>query len=102
MKRTVRLTERDLTRIIKRVIMEQTDSCGVCVMDAAKNAGIQDVTQEKMAALIDILTKGGEPTFDDIKEVLPDLGDFFKGAKFLMALTSCIGKCKGQTGARQF
>jgi len=98
MRRVVRLTERDLTRIIKRVISEQSDTCGTCVMDAAKNAGIQDVTQEKMAALIDIMMKGGEPTFEDIKEVLPDFGDLFKGAKFLMNVVSCMDKCKG-TGA---
>jgi hypothetical protein len=71
-------------------------------MDAAKKAGIQDVTEEKMGALIDILTSGQEPDFEDIKEVLPDLGDIFKGAKFLMGLTSCIGKCKGQSGMSQF
>ena len=95
MKRIVRLTERDLTRIVRRVINEQQELCMDCVMEAATNAGITDVTEEKMQKVIDIFSKGEMPEISDIKILFPNPKDIMKGGKFLMQVMKCQDKCKG-------
>ena len=95
MKRIVRLTERDLTRLVRRVIQEQQDLCMDCVMEAATNAGITDVSEEKMQKVIDIFSGGEMPDISDIKILFPNPKDIMKGGKFLMQVMKCEDKCKG-------
>lgn len=69
-KKVIRLTERDLTRIVKRVISEQMDEgtkilqgCGISVVPEACKPTIEAYNQ-------------GKPTFDlpNIKECADSLG----------------------------
>ncbi len=95
MKKVIRLTESDLTRIVRRVIMEQSETCSGCIRSAANNSGISDITEENINKLIDLLgsRKVEEIKLEDITPMLPSMSDFFKGAKFLMALFDCMEKC---------
>ena len=93
MKKVIRLTESDLTRIVKRVIIEQSNTCGECVIQAAKSAGIDNITEEKMTKLINLLSSGKKPELKDITPLLPDFTEIMKGGKFLMGLVDCMDKC---------
>jgi hypothetical protein len=101
MKKVIRLTESDLTRIVKRVIREsQTpQECISCIMQAGQSAGIPQLTQDKAQSILNILSKGQPPTPEDMKSIL-NLTDFFKLAQFGMGLMGCQTKCMptGQPG----
>ena len=61
MKRIVRLTEKDLTRIVKRIINEQEDNCNKCLMSTAKKLGLSN-DEATIQKLQTIYTQGKEPS----------------------------------------
>jgi len=100
MKKVIKLTESDLSRIVRRVIMEQSGTCSECIRSAANNSGISDITEDNINKLIDLLgsRKIDEIKLGDITPMLPSISDIFAGGKFLMALYNCKDKCNANIG----
>jgi DNA-binding ferritin-like protein (Dps family) len=70
MKKIVKLTESDLTRIIKRIIKESNGD----ELEELKN-NIDDICEEYQDEVKQMVKKNGSLDLDDAKEILSDLKD---------------------------
>lgn len=100
MKRVIKLTESDLSRIVRRVIMEQSETCSKCIRSAANDSGIGPITENNINKLIDLLgsTPISEIEYNDVAPMIPTIPDIRAGGKFLMALYNCKDKCNANIG----
>lgn len=95
MKKIIRLTEKDLTQIVQKVILETTEvkDCSSCVTIAAQKSGIKNVGTKEQEKIKILLQKDKAPTLDDLKQILPDSDDYWAMTKFVSWLSYCLSIC---------
>jgi vacuolar-type H+-ATPase catalytic subunit A/Vma1 len=68
MKKIIRLTERDLTRLVKRIIKESNGD----ELEELRN-GIDDICEEYQDEVKQMVKRNGSLNLDEAKEILSDL-----------------------------